>query len=464
MRCYRLYLAAIIMGIGVAATGCSPISTPTPPTPPTPIVVPVTVEVTRVVTEVAAAPTSIPASCRPADLSSASEIVVGALLPLSSSTGMVHAFSMQAALNIAVEQINADPSVVGKPLRVITYDTAGRPEQAALFAQRLITQDCAVLLIGGYHDAVALALREVAAQARVPLIVPHATADQITAEFPAETFRVAPAASQVGRAPARWLAEVGDYNSDGNRYAVLIVEDSAAGEMEIERLSPWFAAYAIQLEALRVALPVADFSSTVARIVALDLLPDAIFIRLAGKPGLDLQRQLADAGVGPANGTLIVATRAALDDTLFWQTVPGGVGTVVFMPGPWVSTVTPMGTQFAEQFRMYFNRWPDSTAFEANDALWLAAYAMHSANSLATEDLIAALEQADVELASGHYTFPYNAQSPPDGQQAPAYLWHQWPEFPLLFLQYTEPSQRSAGMPVVWPPTYQTAPGPIVQP
>jgi branched-chain amino acid transport system substrate-binding protein len=390
--------------------------------------------------------------------------VVGALLPLSNPTTMAHAFSMQAALNIAAEEINAGSSLLGKPLRVITYDTAGRPEQAVLFAQRLITQDCAVLLLGGYHDAVALALREVAAQARIPLIVMHATADEITGDFPAETFRVAPAASQVARAPARWLAEVGDYNGDGSRAAVIVVEDSAAGEAEVQRLAPWFAAYTIELEALRVGLPAADFSSTVARIVALDRLPDAIFIRLAGKPGLDLQRQLADAGIGPANGTLIVATRAALDDALFWQKVPDGVGTVVFMPGPWVSTVTPLGVEFAEHYRLYFNRWPESTAFEAHDALWLAAHSVANAGSLATEDLLTALERTDVDLAAGHYAFPYNAQSPPDGQQAPAYLWHQWPDFPLLFLQYTEANQPSAAMPVVWPPTYQTVPGPIVQP
>ena len=77
---------------------------------------------------------------------------------------------MQTALNIAVTELNDGGGISGKPVRLITYDSAGMPARGAEFAERLITQDCAVGLVGIYHDDVALAVAEVAQEYGVPLI------------------------------------------------------------------------------------------------------------------------------------------------------------------------------------------------------------------------------------------------------------------------------------------------------
>ncbi len=109
-------------------------------------------------------------------------------------------------------------------------------------------------------------------------------------------------------------------------------------------------------------------------------------------------------------------------------------------------------------------RFPEAYAFEAYDSLWLMADAIDRAGSLDPDEIIAALEATDFEGAAGRYYFPYGLENPPEADDQPAFMWHQWPEVPLLFLQYTEPNQHSDNVQVIWPETYRTSEGPIVRP
>jgi hypothetical protein len=94
----------------------------------------------------------------------------------------------------------------------------------------------------------------------------------------------------------------------------------------------------------------------------------------------------------------------------------------------------------------------------------LLADAAKRAGTLSSQDLIAALETADIWLASGYYYFSYNSQRPPSGPLEPEYFWHQWPEPPLLYLQYREPMQDPATLDVIWPPRYRTIQGDVIRP
>src|SRR5690606_9095614 len=120
-------------------------------------------------------------------------------------------------------------------------------------------------------------------------------------------------------------------------------------------------------ELLRVDLPTSDFSSVIARLVAHEQLPDAIFITIKGDPALKLQSQLHAAGIGPQRSTLIVQQHAGLNSAQFWSGVPNGNGTVVMHSGPWHSTLTERGQDFAIKYDQYMARWPESYAFAAYD-------------------------------------------------------------------------------------------------
>jgi branched-chain amino acid transport system substrate-binding protein len=401
-----------------------------------------------------------PAGCNRSQRDHA-EVVVGALYPLSTLNIMINGFAMQAATNLAVTEINAKGGIGGKPLRVITYDSSSSPAQGALFAERLITLDCVVALLGVFHSDVAMAVKEVAVQYHIPVIFADPYEDELTADQAPEVFRIAPTRSMFTAMMGEWLAEVGDYNQDGELSAVLLTENRPAGLSRIERAQRLLPNYGVTLEAIAVDLPATDFSSTIARIVALPTLPDAIFLYIHDPATLQLQQALLEANIGPKRDTLLVTLIMALDEQQFWQEVPDGNYTVALQVGPWLSTVPPMGQHFAQQFGQYFQRWPEAAAFEAYDAVWLMADAIERADTTDADEIISALEKTDLTLAAGHYTFPYGAANPPDGQKVPAYMWHQWPDPPLLYLQYTEPNQSAKKSTVIWPATYRTIDGPL---
>ncbi len=444
----------ILLGLLVWITGCRQSDVP-PQTPtaqaPLQVTVLVPVEVTRVAT-----PTPPAITCARGDLGNVKEIVIGAILPLSKPGAMLSGFSMQTALDLAIEDVNAAGGVLGKPLRLTTYDAAGIPNRGAFLAERLLRDDCASILVGVYNSDVAMAVKKIAHQYGVPVIFAEPRADQVTADQEPEVFRIGPTATMLMQLPAKWLASLGDYNRDGEKFAMIVTENNSAGQSRVEAAKQWWPTYGFTVASVLVDLPTDDFSPVIARIVAQNMLPDAVFIHLSDNAGFKLQNQMLAAGIGPQKKTLIIRNSIALDDQLFWQNVPDGIYTIVGRNGPWSSTVPAMGLKFAQAYSQYFNRWPESYAFESYDAVRLAADAITRANTLDPKKIIAALETTDIELASGHYTFPYGSKNPPDGERVPAYMWHQWPDPQLLFLQYGAVGEKSATAAVIWPPTYRT--------
>jgi branched-chain amino acid transport system substrate-binding protein len=435
-------------------------SSPIPPTPEPTILeveIPVTVEVTRVVYQpivIQATPTPrVP--CAPQQAADTPMITIGAVLPLS-SPGALHAgFAMQTALNLAVGAVNDKGGIHGTPLRLLTYDSAGIAERGATFAERLILTDCAVGLVGFYHSSVALAVIDVAHRYGTPVVVAEANSDEITARGYPEVFRIAPTGAMLTAMPADWLVSVGDYNGDSILSAVVIGDNVSGNTVHLDRTIQRLRSHHIHAELLTVDLPSSDFTAAIARILALPQLPDAVFIFLKGNPALTLHAQLLDAGIGPQRATLIVTHHAGLETERFWDRVPGGVGTVVARMGPWPGAVTPAGHEFAIRYDQQLGRWPEGYAFAAHDAVVLLAHAMRHSDSLTSPELLAALRTSDLELASGQVRFSV-ADSPSATGATPDYTYQQWLEPPTLYLQYTQPGQRSGEMIVIWPPTYRT--------
>lgn len=425
----------------------------------------VEVEVTRVVyRETLVTPTPAPlAPCSPAALGEASEVVIGALLPLSAPGVWARTANMQSGLNLALERLSAT-GISGVPVRLVIYDTGDDPLRSMQRAEQLITQDCAAGLIVGLGDAATQAVMEVAERYRKPALLIDSSAAALMESQPSASFRLAPAQPMLAAKPADWLSAVGDsgdFNGDGARQAVIIAENSVLGDMFVEQTNEWFVAAGIDVEIHRVDLPVTDFSPEIARLLAMPAIPDAVFIVINADVALDLQAQLFDAGIRPDKGTLVVSqSRRTLDPVAYSRRPASDAGMVVARRGPWLSNVTEAGQAIFDRYRQNALAWPELSTFLAYDALFLLADAMQRAPSLSGADLIQALEQSDVELSAGRYSFPYGASQPPDGVTAPAYSWHQWMTPPLLYLMSTEEGQDPATLGVIWPEGYRTIPGP----
>lgn len=402
---------------------------------------------------------NVPATLHPDSVS------IGILAPTSVSAAAQAGLAMNSSANLAREDVEAAGGILGRKVRLVYGDTEGDPQVARQVAEYLITQECVVGLIGVYHSAVGLEIKEVAREYGVPVIFAEPYSDEIVADRYPEVFRIGPSSSMVNRSFARWMKNEGDNNGDGIISATIIAENSTRTINRIETFISAMNEHELRVKPLLVELPESDFSSVIARIVADSNLPDFVFVWFNDASGYQLLHQLDEAAIGPANQTLVVARQTALDDARFWQEVPGGVQTVVSKIGPWHSTATPIGRDFADRYQTIYGFWPESYAFESYDALRLMADAINRAGTADPLPVIEALENASIELASGYYCFPQgnravlssagdDADAESCGFESDA-MWHQWPYAPILFLQYTEAGQRSADMDVIWPQSFQ---------
>jgi branched-chain amino acid transport system substrate-binding protein len=81
---------------------------------------------------------------------------------------------------MAVEQINAAGGIKGKKVVLITEDDQGKPEQAALVAEKLLTEDQVHALIGEVASSNSLAVAPIAQRYQIPMISPSSTNAKVT--------------------------------------------------------------------------------------------------------------------------------------------------------------------------------------------------------------------------------------------------------------------------------------------
>jgi branched-chain amino acid transport system substrate-binding protein len=443
---HKIQLALLVALVLVIATACT---SPTPETVRE--VVKETVVVQKEATVVVEKEKEVVVTATPAPMEAgeADTIRIGGLGPLSAPGTVVGGIAMQFAMNLAVQDINDQGGVLGKPMELIFADTEGLPERGAAVAERLIDENGVVALAGEYHSAVGLAIAEVAREKHVPVLFSETWADAITETGYPEVFRIAPASTMVSRATAEWLADVGVQN------IVIIAENTDYGTGQAEADQKFFEDLGMTVaDTIFVELGTQDYQPILARIQAMDPPPDVIRVAVTGENSYNLERQITDLGLAPTEATIGIANQVAIQSE-FWESVPNGEYWTFTLVGLPPSLYNDTTRRVAEAYQAQFDTQPPSYALEAYDTMWILADAIERAGTTEPDALIQALEQTDIELAQGHYYFEYTSANPvPD--DVPDYMWHQWPDPAVLILQYFEQGQGPADAAVIWPPAYQT--------
>ncbi len=116
------------------------------------------------------------------------EIKLGLAVPLSGSTAI---FGQQArhGAEVAVEMINAEGGILGRPVRLIVVDDASDPKQGVLAASRLVTEGI-TMVIGHLNSGVSIPASDVYADSGVIQISPATTSPVYTERGLWNTFRI----------------------------------------------------------------------------------------------------------------------------------------------------------------------------------------------------------------------------------------------------------------------------------
>lgn len=403
----------------------------------------------QVVTQTVEVPVVITATPQPT--AEAATIRIGGVGPLSAPGYVVGGIAMQYTMNLAVKDINAAGGILGKQVELVFGDTEGLPERGTAVAERLINNDKVVAIVGEAHSAVGLAELEVAHKYGIPVVFAETWSDAITTTGYPEVFRIAPASTMNSLASAEWLSAV------GSKTMVLIAENTDYGIGQAASDKTFHEALGIKiLDTIFVEPNATDLQPILTRIKAMNPAPDVIRVAITGAASYNLEQQMVDLGIAPSTKTIGVASTDAMAPE-FWQSVPNGNYYVFAYIGLPPSLYNDTTRHVAEEYKKVFNTEPASDALEAYDSVWIVADAIKRAGTTEPKAVIAALETTDIVLAQGHYWFKYTSKSPlPSDGSVPAYMWHQWSDPAILFMQYFKPNQAWQDAAVIWPPAYQT--------
>lgn len=134
-------------------------------------------------------------------------VKVGIVLPLTGSHAKFGEIEKQS-FDMALEIINADGGINGRPLEFMFEDTTGRPDVGRSAIEKLITKDEVVMIGGGYSSSVTFAAAPVAQQNQVPFLINTGSADKITEQGWDYVFRLNPPASEYPSAVKSFLTDV----------------------------------------------------------------------------------------------------------------------------------------------------------------------------------------------------------------------------------------------------------------
>ncbi len=228
--------------------------------------------------------------------------------------GVIAAFSgpfadygkeMEAGIK-AFQKLHGD-KVAGKRVEIVYRDTTGPlPDVAKRHAQELVVREKVDFLAGFGLTPEALAVAEIATQAKKPMVVMNAATSIITAKSP-YVARVSMTLAQETAPIGTWAAR------NGIKKAFTVVADYGPGiDAETAFKNSFTAAGGQVVESIRTPLRGPEFAPFLQRIK--DGHPEAVFVFLpAGEQGIAFMKGFRERGLGEA-GIKALATGDVTDD------------------------------------------------------------------------------------------------------------------------------------------------------
>lgn len=220
---------------------------------------------------------------------SSSPFKLGVLIPLSGNLAAIGP-ELQTGLQIYLDE--HDGALGGRPVELIIEDSEGIPEAALRKAQKLIRQDRVDMVTGIISSAVALGVRDLFDESRIPLVISTAAANTLTRDARSPyIFRSAFSNYQPSMAMGTWLGE-----NQANARVFLAAADYEAGAEMLDGFRSGFeeAGGTIVGEVLP-PLMTTDYQPFLATIADSDA--TAVFAFFPGGDAVSFVKQYSDFGL-----------------------------------------------------------------------------------------------------------------------------------------------------------------------
>ncbi len=194
-------------------------------------------------------------------------------------------------MQLAADQINAKGGILGRKVELVIEDsTSDKTDVAVQKARKLIQSDKVDFLIGNVNSSQAIAISQVAAELKIPHIVPGGHADVVTGtSCQWTTFRVCNTGAMQGNAMAKPLVSIG-------KKIYIIAQDYAFGHSLGDGLTKAAtAAGGTIIGADYFPLGTTDYSAILIKARAAN--PDVLVDLAAGDDGINSLKQAVQFGI-----------------------------------------------------------------------------------------------------------------------------------------------------------------------
>lgn len=331
------------------------------------------------------------AACGPAK---EEEITIGAIFPLTGASTH-EGIDERRGVELAVEQINADGGINGRPLKVIFEDSESKPEAGTDAAHKLIDVNKVPVIIGIFSSGVTLPAAAYAQEQGVVMINPGSTSPKC-AEVGDYFFSTIGLDHLMGTEQAEWALDLGY-----TKAAVLVPNNPYGIGMEEWMVKTWEEAGAEITSIVEYPLERTDYRAELQRLFEGD--PETILYTAYGEESKILTKQALEMGFTEPQwigGYLTMCTGVADPEA-----VEGHIG---LEPSYHMAA----GEAFKRAFEEKFGEEPAGPfSYLAYDATWLAALAMREAGT-DPADIKDALPKVakEYDAATGKLEFDENGQ------------------------------------------------------
>ncbi|MBD3159084.1 MAG: ABC transporter substrate-binding protein [Candidatus Lokiarchaeota archaeon] len=116
-------------------------------------------------------------------------IKIGFISGLSPPGAYGAAANIKDGAELAIKHINEDGGLLGRPVTLVVGDSSGQVEKGIAAANRLITEDNVVAIVGMLHSSVVLSVQDICEEYEIPLLPSGAGNVMITQKNMSYTFR-----------------------------------------------------------------------------------------------------------------------------------------------------------------------------------------------------------------------------------------------------------------------------------
>ncbi|MCC8191199.1 MAG: ABC transporter substrate-binding protein [Planctomycetes bacterium] len=339
-------------------------------------------------------------------LSAAEPVRIGGVYPLTGDVAAIGQ-NIRRGIEFAVEEINSLGGVNGQPIEMVWGDTQGDPKVGMSEAERLITREKVVCLIGAYQSAVTEVVSQTAERYQTPFLTAISTANVLTTRGYKYFFRLAPTNMSFLQSMLQFVHDYNQAHQGGRMKTIAVVADNTLlGQETLEWAKYW--ANELGYEIIQDVLyskGTADLTSEVLALKSAN--PDILVADSYISDCLLLTKTMAEQNFKPA--ILIGKATGFIDPTYIPNvgSMANGITTAI----EWGPDLTK-GRETNERFREQFGIDMNGHSAQSYTAMWVLKTAMEDAGTTTDKakirDALAALKVERAFPNGPEIILPYN--------------------------------------------------------